>query len=57
MTTVERFEQNIDQVNSDFQAIKSKLIECGVEVADGTKTAEYAKKVGIGMCLVFLNII
>ena len=46
MTTVERFEQNIDQVNSDFQAIKSKLIECGVEVADGTRTAEYAEKVG-----------
>ena len=46
MTTVERFEQNIDQVNSDFQAIKSKLIECGVEVAEGTRTAEYAEKVG-----------
>lgn len=46
MTTVERFEQNIDQVNSDFQAIKSKLIECGVEVADGTRTAELADKVG-----------
>jgi hypothetical protein len=29
-----------------FQAIKSKLIECGVEVADGTKTAELAEKVG-----------
>ena len=46
MTTVERFEKNIDQVNSDFQAIKSKLIECGVEVADGTRTAELADKVG-----------
>jgi hypothetical protein len=46
MTTVERFEQNIDQVNSDFQAIKSKIIECGVAVADGTKTAELAEKVG-----------
>ena len=46
MTTVEKFEQNIDQVNSDFQAIKSKLIECGVEVADGTRTAELADKVG-----------
>ena len=46
MTTVERFEKNIDQVNSDFQAIKSKIIECGVEVPDGTKTAELAEKVG-----------
>lgn len=46
MTLTEKFEQNIDQVNSDFQAIKSKLIECGVEVADGTKTAELAEKVG-----------
>lgn len=45
MTTVERFEKNIDQVNSDFQAIKSKIVECGVEVADGTKTAELAEKV------------
>ena len=46
MTLTEKFEQNIDQVNSDFQAIKSKLIECGVEVPDGTKTAELAEKVG-----------
>lgn len=46
MTTVERFEKNIDQVNSDFQAIKSKIVECGVEVANGTKTAELAEKVG-----------
>lgn len=46
MTLTEKFEKNIDQVNSDFQAIKSKLIECGVEVADGTKTAELAEKIG-----------
>ena len=46
MTTKERFEMNIDQVNSDFQGIKSKIVECGVEVADGTKTAELAEKVG-----------
>ena len=46
MTLTEKFEKNIDQVNSDFQAIKSKLIECGVEVPDGTKTAELAEKVG-----------
>ena len=46
MTLTEKFEKNIDQVNSDFQAIKSKLIECGVEVSDGTKTAELAEKVG-----------
>lgn len=46
MTLTEKFEKNIDQVNSDFQAIKSKIIECGVEVADGTKTAELAENVG-----------
>ena len=46
MTLTEKFEKNIDQVNSDFQAIKSKLIECGVEVAEGTRTAEFADKVG-----------
>lgn len=46
MTLTEKFEKNIDQVNSDFQAIKSKLIECGIEVPDGTKTAELAEKVG-----------
>lgn len=45
MTLTEKFEKNIDQVNSDFQAIKSKIVECGVEVADGTKTADYANKV------------
>lgn len=38
-------EMNVRQVNSDFQAIKDKIVEHGVEVADGTKTAEYASKV------------
>ena len=46
MTTAERFEKNIDQVNSDFRYIKTKLIECGVEVEDGTRTADLAEKVG-----------
>jgi hypothetical protein len=39
-------ETNIRQVNSDFQAIKSKIIESGVEVPEGTKTMDYAVKVG-----------
>lgn len=39
-------EENIRQANSDFNAIKAKIIESGVEVADGTKTEEYAVKVG-----------
>lgn len=38
-------QENIRQVNSDFQAIKAKIVEKGVEVADGTKTYEYASKV------------
>jgi hypothetical protein len=38
-------EQNIRQVNSDFQAIKAKIIEKGVDIADGTRTAEYASKI------------
>jgi hypothetical protein len=38
-------EQNVRQVNADFQAIKAKIVENGVEVADGTKTAEYAQKI------------
>lgn len=38
-------EMNVRQTNADFQAIKSKLIEKGVEVADGTRTADYAEKV------------
>ena len=36
---------NIKQVNADFQAIKNKIVEKGVEVADGTRTAEYAEKI------------
>ena len=39
-------QENINQVNSDFNAIKTKIIESGSEVADGTKTEEYAAKVG-----------
>lgn len=38
-------QENIRRVNSDFQAIKAKIVEKGVEVADGTKTSEYASKV------------
>jgi hypothetical protein len=38
-------DKNVEQTKSDFQAIKDKIVEHGVEVADGTKTAEYASKV------------
>ena len=38
-------EINVRQTNADFQAIKNKIVEKGVEVADGTRTAEYAPKV------------
>ena len=37
--------ENIAQVNSDFLNIKNKIVEKGVEVAEGTRTAEYAVKV------------
>lgn len=39
-------DENIRQANSDFNAIKAKIIEKGVEIAEGTKTEEYAVKVG-----------
>ena len=38
-------DENVEQTESDFQAIKDKIVEHGVEVADGTRTAEYASKV------------
>lgn len=38
-------EINIRQANADFVAIKEKIVEKGVEVANGTKTADYAQKV------------
>lgn len=38
-------QQNVDQANADFQAIKGAIVASGVEVADGTKTADYASKV------------
>lgn len=36
---------NISQAKADFQAIKTSLINNGVEVPDGTRTAEYAGKI------------
>ena len=45
MTTLEKLNMNVKQVNSDFQAIKNKIVANGVDVADGTRTAEYAAKV------------
>lgn len=39
-------EININQVNSDFQGIKNAIVETGVEVSEGTKTADYASKIG-----------
>lgn len=38
-------DENVEQTKSDFQAIKDKIVDHGVEMADGTKTAEYASKV------------
>ena len=37
-------EMNISQVNADFQAIKNKIKDY-TEVADGTRTSEYANKI------------
>jgi hypothetical protein len=45
MTEIERLQMNANQANSDFVAIKGKIVEKGVEVAEGTRTAEYASKV------------
>ena len=38
-------EINVNQVNSDFNGIKTAITTAGVEVADGTATSEYADKV------------
>lgn len=45
MTIIEKLDMNVKQANSDFTSIKNKLIEKGIEVAEGTSTAEYAEKV------------
>lgn len=45
MTIIEKLDMNVKQANSDFTAIKNKIIEKGVEVAEGTRTADYAEKV------------
>ena len=45
MTTLEKLDMNVKQANSDFQAIKDKIEEKGVAIADGTRTADYASKV------------
>lgn len=37
---------NIGEVNSSFVAIKNKIVECGVDVADNTNIQDYADKVG-----------
>ena len=36
---------NVRQANADFQAVKNKIIENGVEVSEGTPTADYASKI------------
>lgn len=36
---------NVNQVNSDFQSIKTAITDKGVAIDDGTKTSEYADKV------------
>ena len=38
-------ETNINQVNADFNSIKEAIISSGIEIADGTKTSEYAGKI------------
>ena len=43
---MQSFDTNINQAISDFERIKDKIVECGVEVADGTPTLNYAAKVG-----------
>lgn len=45
MTVIEKLQMNANQANSDFVAIKNKIVEKGVEVADGTRTSDYASKV------------
>lgn len=45
MTVIEKLDMNVKQANADFQAIKSKIVDKGVSVADGTRTADYASKV------------
>ena len=45
MTVIEKLENNIAEVNASFQAIKSKIVENGVEVADELRPIEYAPKV------------
>lgn len=45
MTEIERLQMNANQANSDFVAIKNKIVEKGVDIADGTRTADYAPKI------------
>lgn len=45
MTVTEKLENNIAEVNSAFQAIKGKIVESGVEVAENTRPIELAPKV------------
>ena len=39
-------QENINQVNSDFQKIKSAIVESGIPVEDGTPTSELGEKIG-----------
>jgi len=45
MTIIEKLSMNVRQANSDFAAIKNKIIEKGVDVPDGTPTSDYGLKV------------
>lgn len=36
---------NINQVNADFKNIKDAIVNNGVEIVEGTRTAEYASKI------------
>ena len=46
MTVIEKLENNIAEVNSAFQNIKTKIVESGVEVSAELRPSEYAPKVG-----------
>lgn len=39
-------EENINQASADFNRIKDKIVECGVDVPTDTSTSDYAAKVG-----------
>lgn len=45
MTEIEILQETANQINSDFQAVKSAIVDSGVEVPEGTRTQDYGAKV------------